>query len=273
MVFIDDLLTTEELSLYVKTSYPFNLSILHSALLKKLKTAPDYEVWVPLIYYPLALFKRSNKWPDLITPYRTFISNKGRVCTLLKNGPKFSRIRRVKNGYVAFGVSINNRTRLMVLHRALACSFIPLDRYMLVNEGVMVAHPKDLQVNHIDGVKWNFELSNLEWVTPLGNMLHAVATGLKSSGPAHSCTKSVKGIIEFGPFKGHAFVLHGPSDFKLHGFTQPNVVACCKGRLNTHKNCKWFYASEEEVKNLPNGISLEIKKSLAGVSRRVKIFG
>lgn len=273
MVFIDDLLTPEELSAYVKTSYPFNLSILHSALLKKLKTEPDYEVWVPLIHYPLTQLKRSNKWPEVITPHQVFISNKGRVCTLRKDGVKFARIHRLKNGYVVFGLSIDKRTRSIVMHRALACSFLSLDRFMLVNGDVFVAHPKDLQVNHIDGVKWNFSLPNLEWVTQSGNTAHAIELGLIPTGENSKFTKCVKGVVEFGPFKGHEFVLHGPSDFKLHGFTQPNVVACCKGRLNSHKNCKWFYASKEEVKNLPNGISLEIKKSLAGVSRRVKIFG
>lgn len=126
MVFIDDLLTPEELSAYVKTSYPFNLSILHSALLKKLKTEPDYEVWVPLIYYPLTQLKRSSKWPDVIAPYRVFISNKGRVCTLQKNGVKFARTNRLKSGYVVFGLSINKRTRCIVIHRALACSFLSL---------------------------------------------------------------------------------------------------------------------------------------------------
>jgi len=38
--------------------------------------------------------------------------------------------------------------------------------------------PKGQEVNHKDGQKWNARLSNLEYVTHLKNMQHAIATGL-----------------------------------------------------------------------------------------------
>lgn len=39
-------------------------------------------------------------------------------------------------------------------------------------------HPKERWVNHIDGVPGNDDLSNLEWVTPAENILHAYRNGL-----------------------------------------------------------------------------------------------
>jgi hypothetical protein len=46
--------------------------------------------------------------------------------------------------------------------------------------------PKGFQINHIDGVKSNNCLSNLELVTPLENIQHAFALGLKSGSPGET---------------------------------------------------------------------------------------
>lgn len=59
------------------------------------------------------------------------------------------------------------------LHRLLAIAF-------LIPPGVSVDEVKDLMVNHLDGNKKNFDLSNLEWTTPSGNALHAYETGLRN---------------------------------------------------------------------------------------------
>lgn len=46
--------------------------------------------------------------------------------------------------------------------------------------------PKGYQINHIDGVKSNNRLSNLELVTPLQNIQHAFSLGLKSGSPGET---------------------------------------------------------------------------------------
>lgn len=50
--------------------------------------------------------------------------------------------------------------------------------HRLVAETFMPDYTEDLQVNHIDGDKFNNKLCNLEWVTPSENIRHAIDTEL-----------------------------------------------------------------------------------------------
>lgn len=63
-------------------------------------------------------------------------------------------------------VSDLGKRKTLTLHRLIAKSFIP--------------NTLDLeQINHIDGVKTNNSISNLEWCTPTQNLQHARDTGLR----------------------------------------------------------------------------------------------
>ncbi len=70
------------------------------------------------------------------------------------------------NGYPILTIQINRHKRYYLLHRLLALTFIPKS----VNDGDFI--------NHKDGVKTNYQLDNLEWVTPKQNAEHASKTGL-----------------------------------------------------------------------------------------------
>lgn len=70
-----------------------------------------------------------------------------------------------KNGYKVVSLYNKGETKDCLLHRLLALAFIP--------------NPENKpQVNHIDGVKTNNALANLEWVTQSENIQHAYDTGL-----------------------------------------------------------------------------------------------
>lgn len=75
-------------------------------------------------------------------------------------------------GYPSFSYIDENGRRPMLLHRALAMLFIPIP------EKHKNKKFSELEVNHIDGVKTNFSLNNLEWVTTQENMDHAHSIGL-----------------------------------------------------------------------------------------------
>jgi hypothetical protein len=64
---------------------------------------------------------------------------------------------RDKGGYQTLGLRINNVRKKYYVHRLVAEAFIP-------------NYSKNLQVNHIDGVKHNNNVSNLECVTSYENI-------------------------------------------------------------------------------------------------------
>jgi len=70
------------------------------------------------------------------------------------------------NGYMRCTIWNNNKSITVSQHRLLAQIFIP--------------NPLNkLQVNHINGVKYDNRLENLEWVTQSENGLHSFANGLQ----------------------------------------------------------------------------------------------
>ena len=102
------------------------------------------------------------------------------------------RIRKVfvgRNGYPTVTLGGNNKT----IHRIIATAFIP--------------NPENKpQVNHINGIKTDNHISNLEWATSSENLKHAYNTGLKKcyykgghNSPARKSVVAMKDcvILEF----------------------------------------------------------------------------
>ena len=96
------------------------------------------------------------------------VSNKGRLFSLRTH--KILKQNIVGEGYNACVTKLNGRkgsNLVLKIHREVAKAFIPnLDELPFVN--------------HIDGDKLNNSVDNLEWVTPQGNVVHAIETGLLS---------------------------------------------------------------------------------------------
>lgn len=267
---LETLLSPEELQEYSRTEYPFNISILYNALRLKLLEDPDYEVWVPLVYYKCLSYIRFANRPTVLRPRKVYISNLGRVCSL-RTGKSKILTGSITGGYryVALGISNGDYANggNVFVHRAMGCCFIP------VKDILGGAHPKDLQINHIDGIKLNITLSNLEWETPSGNIQHAVDTGLLEvrKGRKNALTKPVKGFVLAGKFAGHQFVLSGGDEIKHHGFIPGSINRCCKGVAAGHRGCSWLYATDNDIKTLPSQLSPDILNELPKIAKLSKM--
>lgn len=104
-----------------------------------------------------------------------YVSNLGRILTTEYGQKKLTKVIKQsthKNGYLVTRMKKESRVRPLKVHRLVAQAFIP--------------NPNNLpQVNHIDGIKTNNVVTNLEWVTGSENIKHAFAIGL-------SCHKGSK---------------------------------------------------------------------------------
>jgi len=82
-----------------------------------------------------------------------------------------------KTGYIRVNLNKDKQQKRFAVHRLLAIHFIP--------------NPNNYpHINHIDGVKDNNELSNLEWCTRKQNAQHAVANKLWVSTDKHKKASS-----------------------------------------------------------------------------------
>ena len=105
----------------------------------------------------------------LIPYYSNYLITKdGRL--LKKSANRYIVPSKAVSDYVTFRMeddSGNTQNRLR--HRIMGMTFLPYNKHM-----------EDLVINHINGIKGDDRIENLEWVTSAENADHAVTTGLQT---------------------------------------------------------------------------------------------
>lgn len=255
--FIEDLFPdAEELKTYKETSFPFNLSLVKAKLDLKIEEDPEYEVFLPVYYYPYHRKVRGNLNETAIKPYGYFISNKGRVYSSYYKRTLNPGIN--SSGYRQANIPHNGKQVGFAVNRMVGCAFIPIkDHHM--EAGLF---PKDLEVNHVDGDKTNNDTPNLEWVSTKENQEHAISIGLSKVGKDREGTRPLKGRVIRGNFIGYEFIVFGVKDLESYGFDQGACSNAANGKLKSHGNCKWTFATDEERDKLPNTIPADILKDI-----------
>lgn len=262
--FINDLFTTEEeMRDYLSHNFPYNLPLIKERLDAKLKDDPDYEVFVPFYYRKYDRYLKDDTSIKVINPPYLFISNKGRIISN-NAGKGFKEIPTQVHpyGYINAFIGHGKKVHTISVHRAVACNFIPVKEKHL-GKGL---HPKDLEVNHMNGVKLDFSISNLEWSTTEENKTHAKDNKLYPSAETHKDTKPVKGEVIRGKHIGYSFIVLGAKELEAYGFDQGAVSHAIKGDLKSHYNCKWAFATKEDRTALPREIPNDILNDIKGVS-------
>lgn len=86
-----------------------------------------------------------------------------KVCVYSKynGGRKPLKPKEDRDGYLVYGLTSKGKTRTIAQHRIMLETFCPNPNEELYT-----------QINHIDGIKSNNKLINLEWCTPKQNMEH-----------------------------------------------------------------------------------------------------
>ena len=109
------------------------------------------------------------------------VSNLGRVVSLEKNNAykEYLKSFELSKGYPRLTLNKNGKGKHFFIHRLVAKAFIP--------------NPENKpQINHINGIKTDYSIDNLEWCTPKENIEHSIRTGLAgtNSHRKHKTNKS-----------------------------------------------------------------------------------
>lgn len=103
------------------------------------------------------------------------VSNYGNVRSLNYNNQNIIKILKpviCSNGYYGVGLSLNGKSKTFSIHRLVAIRFIN-------------NYDNKKEVNHINGIKTDNRVENLEWCTRLENAKHAKKNNLLKSGKNH----------------------------------------------------------------------------------------
>ena len=134
---------------------------------------------------------------------------------------------RVSHGYLQVHLCKNGKVKYYRVHRLVAFAFIENDN-----------PTEKIEVNHINEIKTDNRVENLEWVTPKQNSNHGTRTERVAKAQRGRKSKRSKKVIcvETGIVYGSTREV----ERKL-GLAHNNICNCCNGNLKTVGGYHWMY--------------------------------
>jgi len=160
------------------------------------------------------------------------VSNKGRVYSNKKtiirsNGVPLNLkgmfiAQSLQDGYYRIRLSKKNKKGVSNVARLVGIAFIP-------------NYDNKPQINHINGIKTDNNVNNLEWVSAKENMEHAFRIGLATPNVIPVLKKSITNDKLYL----YRSVKEAATENNLDAST---IVKCCKGTRKSTGGYKWEYA-------------------------------
>lgn len=216
----------------------------------------EKEIWKDVKEYE-GLYQISN-FGRIKSTQRTKRFNLNPEITYIKK-EKILKTQVNRYGYEFLRAKKDGAKRSFTIHRKVALAFIP--------------NPENKPfVNHINGIKTDNRVENLEWVTASENINHAIKTKLKKfkKGKEHH---NYKIVIQYG--KNGEFIRKWAGFHEINrelGYDCRNIYACANRVQHTAYGFVWRYEndnfdktenlnkkpnSKQKVKCLTNGIEYE----------------
>lgn len=181
------------------------------------------EVWKPVVdyenFYEISSLGRIRSL-DTIINFRT----KNGLYRRRKNIGRVLVLSYDSGGYLIVCLCVSSVRRTLLVHRLVGLTFIlnPLNKP---------------QINHINGIRHDNRIENLEWNTRSENQSHSFRElNRKQSGTPPRAIKGVNenGVIFFPSFRAATQA----------GFNRSHIHYCITGTGNRemHKGYKWYYA-------------------------------
>lgn len=132
------------------------------------------------------------------------------------------------DGYIRVALSKNSKVKKVAVHRLVAESFLENPNQYPV-------------VNHIDEVKDNNEVSNLEWCTQSENVLHGNGIEKMMSSEKWKATRGERGLVFQDLETGEKKEYYSLREADRDGFSRRSIARSIERGDGIYKNKKWIY--------------------------------